>query len=606
MTDAVTTPESIDFDITCPSCDANLETDARFLAWRVCGACGRHFSMPAIERANATVDAGTFRLLHASPQVTTDEDMQSSSLDRLASARERSVVQEAIVTGTGELGGTPVTVIALDDQLVSSQIGALGAEKIILALDHAQSRRTPVIAIIAGGSSVIHSGPLAVVQGARIASIASQVQALGIPMIGIITHPTSASVFNSFASLCDLLFAEPGASVGVVWTADRPLDALYHAVGESDLLENGWIDGVLPRPEQHDRLASILGLISRHTVDVAPTEISLPTELDRPLVAYLDVVVAPFTELRGDRVEFDDRGVITGIGAIGEVPVAVAVQDSRVTTNTTAAIRKIQRVARFAGRFELPLVMIVDGKEQEHPFSVTPGESFAAAKLTAMLSVVPIPVISVGAGKVQGLVANMMMFGDRRLMTEHASYRLNGGSSAGPRRNSLQTSSQLEWSARDCLRMGLIDQVIEMPQGGVSADPWLAIRMLREDVHAAVLELSRLGPRRLVERRAHAHRELGNTEAGIASVLGELREWQDVQQSVRGSIDEWREKLEQRVGNSDWRERLEQRPQRPNFQRPDLGELAARLKARQERLRHELLERAGKAERNEQKENDEA
>src|SRR5690606_258680 len=111
--------------------------------------------------------------------------------------------------------------------------------------------------------------------------------------------------------------------VGVVWAAGRSLDAMESAISEADLLENGWIDGVLARPDQHTRLAAIVNLISRHTVDVQPQETSLPTELDRPLVEYLDVVVAPFTELRGDRVEYDDRGVVTGIGAIGSMPVAV-------------------------------------------------------------------------------------------------------------------------------------------------------------------------------------------------------------------------------------------------------------------------------------------
>src|SRR5699024_1300641 len=136
------------------------------------------------------------------------------------------------------------------------------------------------------------------------------------------------------------------------------------------------------------------------------------------------------------------------------------------------------------------------------------------------------------------------------------------------------------WSATECQRMGLIDQMIEMPEGGASADPWMAVRMLREDVRSAVMELSRLGQRRLIERRARANRELGHTEEGVAAVLGELNEWQDVQQSVKGSIDEWREKLEQRMASSDWRERLEQRPQLSNSQRPDLSELGARLKAR--------------------------
>lgn len=594
MTDTAINQETTDFEITCPSCDADLGTDANFLTYRVCSNCDRHFSMPAVERANAIVDAGTFRPLLSAPQTGIDEDVQASSLDRLASARERQVVQDAIVTGTGELGGTPVTIIALDDQLVGNQIGALGAEKIIVALEQAQAHRTPVITIIAGGSSGVRSGPLAVVQSARISSVASQVQALGIPMIGVLTHPTSAAVFNSVASPCDLLFAEPGTSVGVVWSADRPLDAQVQAIGESALMENGWIDGVLPRPDQHDRLASIIGLVSRHSVDIAPKDVKLPTELDRPLVEYLDVVMAPFTEMRGDRVEFDDRGVVTGIGAIGDVPVAVAVQDSRVDTNTTAALRKIQRIARFAGRFELPLVMVVDGKEPEQPLSVNPGESFATAKLSSMLSVLPIPVISVGAGCIQGLVSNMMMYGDRTMMAETAKYRLNRSISRIPG----MPAEGPEWSARECLKMGLIDQVIEMPEGGVSADPWMAVRMLREDVRSAVIELSRLGPRRLIERRAHARRELGNTEEGIASVLGELREWQDVQQSVKDSIEDWREKLEQRVGNSDWRERLQQSSPRPGFQRPDMGELAARLKSRQERLKQELLERAGRAERN--------
>ncbi len=592
MTDTTAIPNPTDLEITCPSCGADLGQDTSFVTWRVCSHCGRHFSMPASERAATILDEGTFRPLRETPErLEAQDDIHASAMDRLASARERGVVQEAIVIGTGDIGGTQVVVIALDDQLVGSQLGVLGADKVMLALEYALSRRLPVIGIVAGGASAIPSGPLAMVQGSRIASIAAQVQAMGLPMIGIVTHPTSAAIFNSFASVFDLIFAEPGTSVGVVWTPDRPLDAIMHAVSEADLLENGWIDGVLARPEQHQRIASVLGLVARHSVDTARPHVSLPTELDRPLVDYLDVVAAPFTELRGDRVEYDDRGVVTGIGAIGETPVALVVQDSRVSTNTTAAIRKIQRMARFAGRFELPLVMVVAGKQPETPYMVTPGESFAAAKLSAMMSVVPIPVISVGAGKVQGLVANLMMTGDRRLMAEHASYRLSGGGSTRSWLTGAPVMEQREWSARECARMGLVDQVIEMPEGGVSADPWMAVRMLQEDVHTALHELGRLSPRKLVDQRARAYREIGHTDEGVASALGELREWQDVQQSISKSIDDWRERLEQRVGST------EVKSLRPSFQRPDLSELGARLKARQERLRNDLLERTGRTDK---------
>ncbi|MCO5216850.1 MAG: hypothetical protein M9950_11950 [Thermomicrobiales bacterium] len=594
-----------DLEITCPSCGQDLSNDVDFLTWRVCGHCGRHFSMPAIERVNAILDAGTFRPLREAPvQPERADDVQASALDRLASARERSVVQEAIVVGTGEIGGTAVIVIGLDDHLVGSQIGALGAEKIILALDHALTRRLPVIGIIAGGASVIHTGPLANVQGARIASMAAQVQAMGIPMIGILTHPTSAAVFAAFGSVFDLIFAEPGTSVGVVWSPDRPIDAILHAIPESDLLENGWIDGVMPRSEQHDRLANIIAIVARTDVKPANEAHRLPTELDRPLAEYLHVVVAPFTEMRGDRVEYDDRGVVTGIGRINDIPAALVVQDSRGSTNTTAAIRKIQRVARFAGRFELPLVMIVDGKEPELPYSVTPGESFAAAKLMTMMSVLPIPVVSVGAGKVQGTVAHLMMAGDRRMLAEHASYRIDGGT--GGWNPTISTSRGREWGARECLRMGIIDQVIEMPEGGVVADPWMAVRLLQEDVHAALVDLGKLGPHKLVERRVQTNRDLGQTEEGIAAVLGELREWQDVQTSISKSIDDWRTRLDermgaldQRVGASERMEKLESRIQLPSFQRPDLSELGARLKARQEQLMIDLRERTSRSDKDE-------
>lgn len=605
MTDTTNTITEDDLEISCPSCGHDLGSDSDFVRWRICGNCHRHFSMPAIERAVSALDADTFRPLREAPDSPDlQDDVQAPALDRLASARERSVVREAIVVGTGELGGSQVAIIALDDHLVGTQIGALGAEKIILALEFALARRIPVIGIIAGGASVIHTGPLANVQGTRIASMAAQVQSMGIPMIGIVTHPTSAAVFNSFASLFDLIFAEPGTSVGVVWSPDRPIDAMLHAVSESELIENGWIDGVVPRSQLHEHFANIVGLLTRNSDLPNITHRSLPTELDRPLAEYLHVVASPFVELRGDRVEYDDRGVVTGIGMINDLAVALVVQDSGGSTNTTAAIRKIQRIARFAGRFELPLVMVVDGKQPDLPYSVTPGESFAAAKLMAMMSVLPVPVVSVGAGKVQGQVSNLMMSGDRRLMADHASYRIDG-SSAVNWKPSLSASGGREWSARECLRMGLIDQVIEMPTGGVAADPWMAARMLQEDVHASLTELTRLGPRKLVERRARANRELGHTEEGIAAVLGELREWQDVQQSISKSIDMWRTRLEQRVGASERIDKIEARIPRPHFQRPDLSELGARLKARQEQIKNELLERTGRADKDEAEESNE-
>src|SRR5690606_25411948 len=179
----------------------------------------------------------------------------------IADRRERPIIDEAIVVGTGTIGGTRVIVIALDDQYVSAQIGALGAERILLGLEHAHVRRLPVIAIAAGGASSVQAGPLAAVQGARIASVAAQVRQAGVPMISVLTHPTSASVFSTFASHADIIFAEAGTHVGVSWSAGLSIDDVGRSLNGDEMQRNGWIDGVVSRPGLRTQLDHVLALL---------------------------------------------------------------------------------------------------------------------------------------------------------------------------------------------------------------------------------------------------------------------------------------------------------------------------------------------------------
>jgi acyl-CoA carboxylase subunit beta len=548
--------------------------------------------MTARERVGLIVDEGSYRDIRESPSLNEFDNDQISSLDRIADLRERPVLDDAIVIGTGKVGGTRAVVIALDDQYVSAQIGALGAEKIILALEHAHTRRLPVIAIVAGGGSGVQAGPLAAVQGARIASVAAQVRRDGIPMIAVLTHPTSASVFNTVASQADFIFAEPGTHVGVMWSTGPSLDDAERALSEELMVTHGWIDGVVPRPDLRRHLDVLLGLILKkhgngHDTSSA-NEMAAPNGANGPLShgLHLTRLLSSFIEIRGDRVETDDRHVICGIGRLDDHIVAIAVQNPAVSVHADerASLRKVQRMAHLAGRFEIPLILVVDAAGSRGPARVTPGESLAAAKLGNTLAVLPVSVISVGAGKIHGIASSVMMSGDRRLMLEQSSYHLpiSGATRGGRMPN--QAAGQY-WSARECERLGLIDTIIEEPPAGASADPSLPARMLRTELVYLLTELSRVGPRRLVENRQRRHRVLGQeTEAGLAAIRGELRDWQEVQQSVAKSLEEWRDRVGQRMASQS----------RLSFQRPDLGEIAARLKARQEELRHELLERTGR------------
>jgi hypothetical protein len=250
-------------------------------------------------------------------------------------------------------------------------------------------------------------------------------------------------------------------------------------------------------------------------------------------------------------------------------------------------LRKVQRIATLAGRFEMPLILVVDAAVENGTIRVTPGESLASSKLANTIAMLPVSVISVGAGRVQGLASVVMMTGDRRLMLDGSHYHLPGNGVSRGGRVPSQASGHY-WSARECERLGLIDGIIDEPPAGVQADPSLPARMLRTELIYLLTELSRVGPRRLVETRQRRHRMLGQeTEAGLAAIRGELRDWQDVQQSVAKSLEEWRGRMGQRMASQP----------RLSFQRPDLGEIAARLKARPKELRQELLERTGRNDR---------
>jgi acyl-CoA carboxylase subunit beta len=620
--------------LTCPTCEADLIDDELFLSHRVCSHCGRHFSLRARDRIDLIVDSGSFRPILTQPAALVDVDNDQMSVsDRIAEHRERPVLDEAIVTGTAAIGGKQAVVIALDDHLVGTHIGALGADKIIIGLEHALARRLPVVAICAGGAARTHAGPLAVVQGSRLASTASQLQLAGVPMVALLTHPTSAGVFSSFASQCDLIFAEPGTQLGVALAAGPSLDAVGRSVSDTALLAHGWIDGVVPRPGLRQHLDVLLDLLGRRGKGAVwsgtqpQRETAAGASAGRDAAAalvrhperphgrvYLDRMLSPFIELRGDRVAADDRQVICGIGKLEQMAVAVVVQDRTerpAPNDTTAAIRKITRLARLAGRFEMPIMLIVDAPDSEGTSMIAPDEALAIAKLSSMLSMLPVPVVSLAVGQVQGILGGALMTGDRRLMQEHATYKLAGSAIARGGRFPVPPSGSeavLYRSARECERLGLIDGIIPEPSPAAHADPGWAAATVTSALVRVLTELSTSGPRRLVESRHQRHRVLGQeTEEGRAAIHLELRELQEWQHSVAKSIEDWRSRWEQRLAQqprltfqrpdlSDLANRF-QRPELTDltsrFQRPDLGDLATRLRAR----RQELLERAGRADR---------
>jgi len=290
---------------------------------------------------------------------------------------------------------------------------------------------------------------------------------------------------------------------------------------------------------------------------------------------------------------------ICGIGRLDTVSVAFAgivPPDGGIDPGTVAiAARKIGRLARLASRLELPVVILADGGDAtiQVPFSVE--GAYAGAALASSLALLPVPIVSVGMGHIPGTLATLLMNADRQFLMAGAVVTPPPARATGwqPGRPAGLRPGTDAIGAVDCYRLGLIDGVVPGLEESDPADaaPWA--NAIRVSVVQALAELGGTGQRRLLDTRTLRQRTLGqSTPDGLAEARSELwalQEWQrSVERNVERSLDEWRGRWENLKANQP----------RLSFQRPDIGDLAARMRAR----RTELLERAGLGDRSPQEE----
>lgn len=588
-------------DLTCPGCGSDLSGDEAFGAHRVCGQCRRHFPLRARDRLALIADIGSFREVSEAREASAEAVVVTRGVgadrppgDKLPTDAGRGVLGDAVLAGTARIGGSDVAIVVLDEHLLGLAVSAIVAEKIIVAFELALARSIPLVALCAGGAAQTRSGPLSLVQDARLAASASRLHHAGIPMVAVLTHPTAARLFSAVASQCDVIVAEPGTHVGAEpapWSRTEAGDSRPTAV--ETLLTNGAIDAVVDRVKLRGHLASLLDLLCRRgalrveeraTVrrrPVAAWEALLAVrQPDRPDAAsYLTDMVEGFVELHGDRIDADDPSLIGGFGRLSGLTVAVIARRRSEVGKPASAARKAMRVARLAAHLELPLVSLVESPiDHEGSGHISPDLSFAVAHLLGLLVVLPVPLVAVAVGEVRDPLAAALMVSDRTLMQDQAVYTAGAGFTAPvPRRSAIGPTSDLDarsalaLTAWECARLGLVDVVVPEPEPAAHADAAWAVATVRSDVISALNDLAGIGQRRLLDTRQRRLRALGqSTPEGLAAARSELYDLQEWQRSVRRSWEDLRDR---------WEHRTFARPHVP-FQRPELADLAQRLATR--------------------------
>jgi acetyl-CoA carboxylase carboxyl transferase subunit beta len=228
---------------------------------------GHHFPIGARQRISKLLDAGSFVELHA--DVRSDDPLKfvdsQPYRDRIKRYQKESGLPEAVVCGTGGIHGIPVSIAVMDFRFCGGAMGSAAGEKITRAIEDAISRKIPCIIISASGGARMQEGIYSLMQMAKTSAALGRLSQAGLPYISVLTHPTMGGVTASFATLGDVIIAEPGALIGFAGARvikDTTKQTLPTGFQTAEfLLKHGLLDQIVGRNEMRERIRDILSAL---------------------------------------------------------------------------------------------------------------------------------------------------------------------------------------------------------------------------------------------------------------------------------------------------------------------------------------------------------
>ena len=253
---------------TCPSCGSHYRDDELDGHLGVCPQCGHHFPIGARERIEQLADPGSF--------AEEDADLRSTDplgffdlrpyRERLAEAELKTGEGDAIVIGRAEIDGLPCQLSVMDFGFMGGSMGSVVGEKFVRACEQAVERRLPLVSVTSSGGARMQEGILSLMQLPKTVCAVEDLHDARCALINVSTHPTTAGVLASFASLGDLTIAEPGALISftgprVVQQTTRERLPDDFGLAESNL-RFGHLDAIVQRPRLRGYLARVLRLFA--------------------------------------------------------------------------------------------------------------------------------------------------------------------------------------------------------------------------------------------------------------------------------------------------------------------------------------------------------
>ncbi|MBM7648839.1 acetyl-CoA carboxylase carboxyl transferase subunit beta [Bacillus ectoiniformans] len=247
----------------CPKCKKIMYTKELKKNLNVCMQCGHHYQMNAVERCSSFIDEGTFIELDA--ELTSANPLNFPGyMEKVEADRKKTGMNEAILTGKGQVNGYDAVVAIMDSTFRMGSMGSVVGEKITRAIEEAERLQVPFIIFTASGGARMQEGVLSLMQMAKTSVALKRFSNGGGLIISIMTHPTTGGVSASFASLGDYNFAEPKALIG--FAGRRIIEQTIREKLPEDfqtaefLLKHGQLDAVIHRHDLKDKIAFLLDI----------------------------------------------------------------------------------------------------------------------------------------------------------------------------------------------------------------------------------------------------------------------------------------------------------------------------------------------------------
>ena len=515
----------------------------------ICPKCGGYFRVHARRRIEMVTDEGSFE--------EWDSDLQGGNPleykgyeEKLEKLQEKTGLSEAVITGKAKIDGHETAIGVCDGRFLMASMGEAVGEKIARAVERATEERLPVILFACSGGARMQEGIVSLMQMAKTSAALKRHSDAGLLYISILTDPTTGGVTASFAMLGDVILAEPKALIGfagprvIEQTIGQKLPEGFQRA--EFLLEHGFLDAIVERPQMKAVLSKILALHEngkgtdfnrkecaqdlvadgrKEEKLTAWQRVELSRRKDRPVGSdYIDALFTDFVEFHGDRYFADDKAIIGGVARFHGMPVTVIAQAKGRNTKENIernfgmpepeGYRKALRLMKQAEKFARPVICLVDtpgafcGLEAEER-----GQGEAIARNIYEMSGLKVPVVSIIIGEGGSGGALAMATADEVWMLENSIYSIlspEGFASILWKDSSKakEAAEVMKLTAENLKEQGIVERVFAEPETYTVQNMDSVIMQINEAIEEFLMRYGSMSEQELIRHRYERFRNM--------------------------------------------------------------------------------------------------